>query len=100
MANLLWGFADLPEERNTSLHRVFYPARILSETGRHSCGMLHISHLSNPRHAKEVQDAVSNAEIIILERLLLADLQPRIDEWHKAGKKVVSTFDDAYHLMP
>ena len=100
MATLLFGFADQPQERNTSVHRCEVPARILSETGRHKCGLLHISHLQNPHPTKEVQDAINDAEIIILERLLLKEIQPRIEEWHKAGKKVISTFDDAYHLMP
>lgn len=99
MANILWGEADTSSELNTSWHRVRVPARILDERGHH-CAITHITNLIPPVPNPKIQELISKADVIVLERLLVSDIQPRILEWKALGKKVISTFDDAYHLLP
>jgi len=96
---IVWGFADLPEELNTSFHRVMIPAKRLAEEGKYDCRVFPIWNLINPLDTK-AKDALSHAEIVVLERLIIQEFHPYIQKWREQGKKVFATFDDAYHLMP
>ena len=99
MANILFGEADTISELNTSWHRCRVPAQILNERGHH-CIVTHITNLIPEHPDPKIQEAIKGADVIVLERLLVSDIHPRIKEWKEIGKRVISTFDDAYHLLP
>lgn len=97
MANILWAEADSPQELNTSWFRVRMPAQILGERG-HKNVVTYILNLLHP--SPELQNIIDSSDVIVLERLLVDSFHPLIKEWRKQGKRVISTFDDAYHLLP
>lgn len=100
MANIVFGFADSGErELNTSMWRCFTPADILREAG-HICAVKHIGLLFSSVQDEKTIQAIEEAEVIVLERLLLKPFHETIINWRKSGKRVYCTFDDNYELMP
>lgn len=90
---VIFGFADLGDELNTSYWRCFIPSKRLNEAG-HSCVCIHINELLHSNFV--VEDGI---DVIVVERTFVAQLQSKIMEWQECGIKVVGTFDDAYHLI-
>jgi hypothetical protein len=43
--------------------------------------------------------ACSNADTIVLQRVLIDDSMPTVDYWMKRGKRILASFDDAYDLI-
>jgi hypothetical protein len=97
---ILWAGADNENERNTTFHRVAVPALILENTGRHHNIVTSVMGLLNGKKDPEFQAEIDHSDVIVIERLLLAELQPYIQGWRASGKRVIATFDDAYHLLP
>jgi fructose-specific component phosphotransferase system IIB-like protein len=59
--------------------------------------------LAVPAFAESNQEAIeklNNADLVVVQRLALANVIPRILEAQANGKVVVVDVDDAYHLMP
>lgn len=82
-------FADFQEEYNTSAWRCFIPALGLVRAG-HDVTISHYTGIDN-----------YDAEAYLVERNLFDDrLVKSVNRLVGAGKRVVVTFDDAYHLMP
>ena len=94
----LFLFADLPHELNTSYWRCFIPAQRLKDAG-HQTWDAHLSEALAERPNDLVQSYLDQAEVIVVERVFIDHLRKHIDSWHRQGKKVVGTFDDAYHLI-
>ena len=101
MAKIVWGFADyvIVGELNTSLCRVFIPAELLGRAG-HTCHVYHLSLLMSDIKPPEAQQAIDEADVIVIERLIVGQMHQAIRDWRKAGKRVIVTFDDHYGLMP
>lgn len=80
-------FADNPNELNTSFFRCAIPAKYLRLAGHHV----------NLTYWNQV-DYRALDDTVLLERILFPDV---IEKLRLAGvKRLVGTFDDAYHLMP
>jgi hypothetical protein len=89
-------FADSSQqELNTSMHRIFSPAKMLEEAG-HECRIAHVSSLFASR---DMSNALW-ADAVVIERLLVKETHDAIEKLVKMGKKVFCTFDDAYHIIP
>jgi len=95
---VLFCFADLPLERNTSYWRCFIPAKRLQQAG-HETKVAHLGEVFTDSPSRAVADFLHLAEVVVVERILVNSLIPKIDEWQQMGKRVVATFDDAYHLI-
>lgn len=99
MAVVSWFYADSPAERNTSLHRVIYPARMMAESG-HTCFVGYIGEVLSDKTPQETLDTIDKSQVIVLERLILNSLHDKIKAWRLSGKRVYATFDDHYSIMP
>src|SRR3989304_4949228 len=101
MAKIVWGFADyvIVGELNTSLCRVFIPAELRGRAG-HTCHVYHLSLLMSDIKPPEAQQAIDEADVIVIERLIVGQMHQAIRDWRKAGKRVIVTFDDHYGFMP
>jgi hypothetical protein len=99
---VLWAVADYERELNTSLYRAIMPSRLLFERLGYLSSIVHIPFLFPPhdRLAPDIRESVEGADVIVIERVLAHNILDRIKEWKAMGKRVIATFDDAYHLMP
>jgi len=97
---ILWVYADSsPQELNTSMHRVYLPAQSMAEAG-HECRLANISVLLKEKLEPEIEESISWANAIVIERLFIAPVNQHIKVMTGMGKKVFATFDDNYNLMP
>ena len=95
---VLWAEADLPIELNTSYWRCRIPAYRLKQAG-HDTLVAHNSLIFTDTPPKQVADFLHTAEVVVVERVFVDFFIDKIKEWKVLGKKVVGTFDDAYHLI-
>lgn len=51
-------------------------------------------------YGRKAYDAMQKADVIVIERLLVSPIFPKIERFKLQGKKVFATFDDGYHFMP
>jgi hypothetical protein len=80
-------FADKPQELNTSLFRCAIPAKYLRKA-ENDIELVHFYET----------DLKKFSDTILVERLIFPEA---IKIWRRIGvKKIIGTFDDAYHLMP
>jgi len=94
--NILYLYADTEDEWNCSEWRCAVPMRAINEQGKHAARMAAIRDWAMGK--KDVD--CEWADIIILQRLLMASLIPQIERWKSQGKVIVGEVDDAYNIMP
>lgn len=99
---ILWAAADYERELNTSLYRAIMPSKLLYDRLGYQSSIIHVPRLLPPpdKQSPEVRAAVEEADVIVIERILAHSILERIPEWKAMGKRVIATFDDAYHLIP
>lgn len=95
--NIVYCPADAPHEWNSSIFRCAIPAAALAAAG-HRTVLVHLTRVQ-ARQADALA-ALDAADVVVIERLALADLYRLIENLRRRGKVVVADFDDAYHLMP
>ena len=99
MARVIFAYADTQDELNTSWWRCFIPAQELSDAG-YNVSAHHIGVVFSEMRGEAVQRDIDEAEVVVLERLLLRPWHGKITEWQRNGKRVIATFDDNYALIP
>ena len=95
---ILFSEADLPQELNTSWWRCRIPAYRLKQAG-HDTLVAHNSLVFTNSPPQQVADFLHTAEVVVVERVFVDFFIDKIKEWKALGKRVVGTFDDAYHLI-
>lgn len=109
--NILYVFADSQREWNCSEWRCAVPMRaindMLSTSGseppldvdaQFSSAMIDVHGFTEG--TEESVEKVKEADLIVIQRLGLANVIPRMMEAQANGKVVVIDLDDAYHFMP
>ena len=96
--NIVYVFADTPQEWNCSEWRCAVPARALNRSARHHAELLSIDEF---RHNTAQAEAVcTQAEVIVVQRNLFGPVLSTMQHWKAREKAIVVDFDDAYPLMP
>lgn len=91
-----WFWADLWREWISSMWRVQFPHTGLLKAGIES----RIASAHELRPGEDYHPFDDWADTIVLERVLFGHWQSHVYRWKQQGKKVFTTFDDAYWLMP
>lgn len=91
-----WFWADIWREWISSMWRTQFPHTGLLKAGYES--KIASAHELKPDSGYHPFD--DWADIIVIERLLFGHWQDHIYRWKQQGKKVFTTFDDAYWIMP
>lgn len=89
-------YADLPQEFNTSNWRCVIPSQGLERNG-HESAYFHVNEFA--QNDKEVEEWCASSDVIVVERNLFGDVLVRMQYWKVRNKIVVCNFDDAYNLM-
>lgn len=95
--NILYLVSDGILEYNSSHFRVSLQADALSKSGLANTTILNIRKWLS--RSPEVMLACAKADIIVLQRVLLAESIDMAVYWIQRGKKVLVDFDDAYDLI-
>ena len=90
-------YADTPNEMNTSIWRCKWPAEALSRNG-HSAALFFREDWLRRRPIHVAWGA--EADVIVYERVATTQTLEDIKFWKRHGKKIVFSFDDAYDIMP
>lgn len=94
--SVCWAVADGWSEFNSSMFTCMVPHHALRHAG-HDSTIIHVQDwISNNSRCKTV---CSNADVIIIQRVLLNESFKTAEYWMKRGKRVYVSFDDAYHLI-
>lgn len=96
--NIVYVYADSPEEWNSAEWRCAIPVRALQRTHLHQAQMLDI--LSFAKNTPQAQDVCNAADVIVVQRNLFGPVLNAIQRWKARDKVVIADFDDAYQLMP
>jgi hypothetical protein len=115
--NILYVYADTERDWNCSEWRCAVPSRAINDMNLtsgsgpdmvnagimgieqpHTAEMLFIQDFVNQQD--EARNKTERADLIVVQRLALANIIPRIVEAQANGKVVVVDIDDAYHFMP
>jgi glycosyltransferase involved in cell wall biosynthesis len=95
--NIVYVYADNPQEWNCSEWRCAVPARAFNRTHRHRAALVSIAEFASNSNLS--QQACEAAEVIVVQRNLIEGVLPAIQHWKAHDKVVVADFDDAYNLM-
>lgn len=90
---LAFVYADKPGELNTSIYRCVIPYLALKNAGHHvSLIPVHLFE----QNTIEANNALSQTDIIVIERNFFGDVLTRIAYWIVRGKIVIANYDDYY----
>lgn len=92
--NIVHIFSDGNSEYNSSRHRGQTILDALHRAG-HKVSYIHVDAWMKDSRKSELADA----EIIVIERVLVEESVERTKFWQQRGKSVVVDIDDAYHLL-
>ncbi|MGB7511489.1 MAG: hypothetical protein WBP54_09410, partial [Pelodictyon phaeoclathratiforme] len=99
--NILYLYADDKIEWNCSNWRVAIPAAAINKTSEHKAKAMYVAEwAAKSRNDPETKAATENADIIILQRLMLDNIIEEMFWWRSQGKIFLVDLDDAYSLMP
>jgi len=87
-------FADSQTENNSSMFRGVYLLNALQRAG-HTIAYSHIDAWMKDQKRSDLADA----DIIVIERVLVEEAVDRVKFWKERGKAVVIDIDDAYQLL-
>lgn len=96
--NIVYVFADNPQEWNCSEWRCAVPARALNRTARHRATLLSLADFAHRTPAAE--EVCAPADVIVVQRNLVGPVLTAMLHWKAREKTVIVDFDDAYDLMP
>lgn len=96
--NIVYIYADSPEEWNSSEWRCSIPARAIQRSGLHSAQLLDI--VAFAQNTPSAQQLCTWADVIVIQRNLFGPVLNAIQRWKARDKIVIADFDDAYDLMP
>jgi glycosyltransferase involved in cell wall biosynthesis len=96
--NIVYVYADNPNEWNSSEWRCAVPARAINRTRRHSAHLVSIADFSE--NLPLVKSNCDEADIIVVQRNLIGQVLSSIQHWKARDKVVIADFDDAYNLIP
>lgn len=86
--------ADGNSEFNSTAWRAMIPARAMARAG-HTISYIHVDSWMKDDRKSDLADA----DIIVIERVLVEESIDRCKFWGQRGKAVVVDIDDAYHLL-
>jgi glycosyltransferase involved in cell wall biosynthesis len=95
--NVLYVFADTPQETNCSRWNCWIPAEAINRTEEHKASYFHISKFI--QNDEEIQRICQASDIIVIERNFFGDTLTMMQYWKVRGKTIVAIFDDAYQIM-
>lgn len=95
--NVLYVFADSENELNCSKHNCWFPAEAVNKIEGNQGICIHVDKFTS--NTVEVQEVVTKADIIIVERNLFGDTLSVMQYWKGRGKTILTIFDDAYDLI-
>jgi glycosyltransferase involved in cell wall biosynthesis len=96
--NIVFVYADNPQEWNSSEWRCAVPARAINRTRRHTAQLLGVADFAeNTPHA---QTLCARADLIVVQRNLIGPVLSAVQHWKARDKIVIADFDDAYDLIP
>lgn len=103
--NILYVYADSQREWNCSEWRCAVPMRAINSYTSGSYGeQVHKSDMlfmqAFAEGSDEAKEKVEASDIVVVQRLALANIIPRMLQAEADGKVVVVDLDDAYHYMP
>jgi hypothetical protein len=96
--NIVYVYADSPEEWNSAEWRCSIPVRAFQRSGLHNAQMLDL--ISFFQNTPQAQEVCNQADVIIVSRNLFGPVLTAIQRWKARDKVVIADFDDAYQLMP
>jgi len=97
--NILYIYADNQTEWNCSEWRCAVPNRAINDLGgKHKSDMLFVRQFA--MMDEEARTKTHDADLVIVQRLLIGEILPRIMELQANGKVVIGELDDGYHFMP
>ena len=94
---LVYIFADNPNEENCSKHNCKFPAESVNRTGKHRAKILFANQFI--QNSAQVQEFCAPADIFIIERNFFGDMLTIMQFWKTRGKSMMAIFDDAYQLI-
>jgi len=86
-------YADKPYELNTSIHRMFTPAKALR---RKDYGISLIPMQLFQENRKDAEEAILKSHVIVVERNLIGDILTQMVYWVVRSRVVIVNFDDFY----
>lgn len=95
--NVVFVYADRPNEMNCSLWNCFFPTKAINKTRDNKATLFTIDEFI--KNTEEVQKACQESDIIIIERDLFGDTLTMMQYWKVRNKNVAVIFDDAYHII-
>jgi hypothetical protein len=95
--NVLYVYADTPQEWNCSEWNCIIPAKSINRTGKHTAVTMFINDFV--KNAPETQEIVNGADIVVVERNYFGDTLTVMQFWKVRDKPIVAIFDDAYDIM-
>ena len=95
--NIVYVYADNPHEWNSSEWRCAVPARAINRSGLHSAEMIFVADFAF--RTPEAVEKCQNADIIIIQRMLVNEVLSAIQHWKARDKIVIAEFDDAFDLI-
>lgn len=96
--NIVYVYADTPEEWNSAEWRCSIPARAFQRSGLHIAQLLDLE--SFGKNTAEAHQVCDEADVIIIQRDLFGPVLSAIQHWKARDKVVIADFDDALQLMP
>ncbi len=96
--DIVYVYADTPEEWNCSEWRCAIPARAINKTAGNRAQLVWIEDFSLNR--PQARAACTTADLIVVQRNLFGRVLQAISYWQAQGKAVIADFDDAYDLLP
>jgi len=95
--NILYVFADIPQEWNCSEWRCAIPGRVLNEQDNVTTQLMFIKYWAEDK--EDCHEASEWADVIIIQRLPLFNVHHLIMRYRSKGKAVIVDLDDAYHMI-
>lgn len=95
--NLLYVYADNPAELNCSKHNCMFPAKAINDAGKHHADLINVQQFT--QNSPEIQEVVSKADVIIIERNFFGDTLVLMEYWRVRNKTLIAIYDDAYDII-
>ena len=96
--NIVYAYADTPEDVNSAEWRCSIPARAFQRSGLHTAQLIELETFA--KNTPEAQAACQAADVIIIQRNLYGPVLSAIQRWKARDKMVIADLDDAFQLLP
>lgn len=95
--NILYVYADFPNELNCSAHDCMRPTEAINSSGLAHADYIHFTEFI--KNDESVQKLCEQADIIIVERNLFQDVLTVMQYWKVRNKTIMCVYDDGYHVI-